>query len=286
VGTRNVRSVGMALVVVVAVLAASCGAAAPTALAIVTAAVGKTTASHTARYTMTMTTSSSSTSMPATSLSASGAIDLTNGSGTTDLSLDLAGQRVTMHELLVAGTVYTDISALKSLAGGLAAGAFPAGVKWLKVSGLGRSSSQGPGNGAGELQLLREVSPAVTKVGTATIRGARTSEYAASIDPRRSAAKEKVGPTLRKLIDAGLEALGTKPVPVHAWIDSSGRLRRMTLTTRPVSAAGIGSFTEHMTFEYYDFGTAVHVVAPPASETYDLTKLVGSEFSSLSGLTG
>jgi len=63
------------------------------------------------------------------------------------------------------------------------------------------------------------------------------------------------------------------------WIDSQGRVRKMTYnldlrTLRlPGPAAGIHG-TVGSTFEAYDFGVAVDAVAPPPDQVTDVAALI------------
>ena len=74
---------------------------------------------------------------------------------------------------------------------------------------------------------------------------------------------------------------GTK-LPAEAWIDEQGLLRKLTLGFT-LARTPDGPFRMSFTEELYDFGAAVHVQAPPASQVTDATKLLGRSAPSSEG---
>jgi hypothetical protein len=121
------------------------------------------------------------------------------------------------------------------------------GKPWLKVS---RSALAGGGAGLAGLSqtsvdptgLLAalQTSSLVATVGADTVRGVSVMHYAAT--------------------------MASAPSQVDVWIDAQGRIRRLAV------ASGTGSSTT--TTEFYDFGTAVHIVAPPPDQVADLQTLL------------
>lgn len=141
-------------------------------------------------------------------------------------------------------------------------------VRALKSKGIdlsGIQSSTG-GNPSDTLQQLRGAAD-VRKVGTETIRGAKTTHYKATIDLRRAADRVPAAQraTARQSIDRLVKLTGQTTMPVEAWIDGQGRLRRETFTQT------IKGRTVSGTLDLFGFGDQQAIVAPPASDTADIT---------------
>ena len=68
------------------------------------------------------------------------------------------------------------------------------------------------------------------------------------------------------------------------WIDTQGRIRRVSSTVDVRQGTGTAHTTE--TFEYSNFGTDVSVSAPPAREVLDFSQFLGQLGSSLGGARG
>ena len=141
-------------------------------------------------------------------------------------------------------------------------------VKALKSKGIDISGLQGPtgGNPSDTLQQLRGAGD-VHKVGTATIRGTQTTHYKATIDLRRAADRVPAAQraAARQSIDRLVKLTGQTTMPVEAWIDGQGRLRRETFTQT------VKGRTVSGTIDLYGFGGQQAIVAPPAGDTADIT---------------
>src|SRR5262245_1094972 len=117
--------------------------------------------------------------------------------------------------------------------------------KWLKLD-LPQQAPDGNSAGLGQLDptklldYLREVSNNVENLGTETVRGTETTHYRATID-----------------------LPGGGSVPIDAWIDGQGYARKATLN------ADVSGSSFNIVFEMYDFGTPVHVEAPPSGQVVD-----------------
>ena len=157
---------------------------------------------------------------------------------------------------------------------------------------------------ANPLQLLAElkgVDPAsVKRLGTARLRGATTTHYAAQLDLVTGAGSD---PTARATA-AGVAAMsGTARVPVEVWIDHRDRVRRLQvtlhnlkLTTAPDAAAsgdgppggsggsigGVGPSGQMgadlpvdvtLTTDLFDFGVPVAITAPPPDQVMEASAL-------------
>lgn len=146
------------------------------------------------------------------------------------------------------------------------------GERWLSVE-LGQLGQGGTNQGlvnGGEvtqsLAYLRGVSSKVTKVGTDTVRGTQTTEYKATIDLAKVAARQSNQAAKRSV--GRLEQLVGRRLPVQVWLDEQGRLRQERVST-PVTING-QHLTSTLVLDLYDFGTPVHVSAPPKTQTTPL----------------
>jgi len=168
-------------------------------------------------------------------------------------------------ELLVGDQLYMQIP-----------GVSPPG-KWLGVdlselsgnSALGQFGNADPSAG---LQVLRGASSDVHESGEATLRGEPTTKYSGTIETA------KVLENVPKGVRAKVETLlaGVPHFPFDAYLDDEGRLRQLDQTiTLPASAQTQGQQVDiRSIFELYDFGVAVNVKAPPASEVADGSRLI------------
>lgn len=160
----------------------------------------------------------------------------------------------------------------------------PGGKAWVKIDiakvlqskgiNLGALRSSTESNPADQLAQLRGAGD-VSKVGTATVRGAQTTHYHAVIDLRRAADKAPAGrrAAARSSVDQLIKVTGRSTIPMDVWIDGAGRLRRMRSTQR-VQGQAITT-----TMDFFDFGARQTVQPPPASQTADLTSAVASHLS-------
>lgn len=213
-----------------------------------------------------------------------GVLDFGSGNGQLVTELPTGGQ---LEQRTVDGVQYTR---LPQGAGG------DADKPWLKIvvpegagSGLGRFSSPAEG-----LALLREAAGPLTEVGREQVRGADTVRYRTELDVARipgptpspgASGQPDPGALLRRL-------LGDAPLPVEVWVDDAQRLRRLTLVlplgnlaagaekpseaSSPAPSSSAGETgpggTATTTTEYFDFGVAVDVQAPPADQVRSAPK--------------
>ncbi len=64
---------------------------------------------------------------------------------------------------------------------------------------------------------------------------------------------------------------GAEP-QIDAWVDDQGLVRRMAMDMR-IDAGAQGEATVGMSIDLFDFGSAVEVALPPASDVVDATAL-------------
>jgi len=210
---------------------------------------------------------------------ATGAFDHGQGEMTMDLS-DVAGAagidpgQVTMRYLIVEGSpvMYMHAPALmKAIAGGkdwvkldLGAAASKLGVDTSSMFG---SSSQNPAEVLGMLRAAGEVHP----VGTATVNGEATTEYAGTIDLEKAA---KLGGSTTASLKS-LESLGVPAsMPFEVWIGADGLVRKLHVD-ESMTVSG-QSMSVSIVIDLSDYGTRVDVSAPPADEVADLAALGGN----------
>lgn len=171
-----------------------------------------------------------------------------------------AGTRVPggMQTLLTGNAVYLKMSALvKAL-----------GKPWVKIpfSSLKKSTGvslaplihqlQG-NNPLAQTQALRAATD-VRRVGSATINGVPTTEYAGTLNIAKSMAK--LDPSLRKLVAPALSATGISTAHFKVWLDSQHQVRKLWETERGTSYHVTSLIT------ITAINQPVHIHVPPASQ--------------------
>jgi hypothetical protein len=147
----------------------------------------------------------------------------------------------------------------------------------VDIASLVQGQSNDPTQGLG---MVRGADNLV-KVGTEQIRGTDTTHYRLDIDLDKaiSEAPTEQRDALQKV--ANLYTVRT--LPLDLWLDGEGRVRRyqQSLDTGiirlPASLQTQGNpFGGHITITYdlYDFGSAVDVQIPPADQVTDLNALI------------
>lgn len=257
----------------VGVLAAGCGTVhvGPSGSVDVLAAAVSTTSAQTARISITEAIQSSGMSL---SFTQTGEFDFASSRGMITMTAPIA-----MTELSLPPKVYIKISGAGSGAAGSGAagsGALPHGKTWLAID-TGNSGSLdsmlGPfgtgGDPADMLASLTAVAGSERDLGAGTVRGVPVTEYQVNIDPAKLAAKA-TGPE-RANLRQFLQSLGKGTIPVDVWVDSQHEVRQVRMSP---SMAGESKLTGNMriavTLDFYDFGVAVRLSAPPAAQVTTL----------------
>jgi hypothetical protein len=103
----------------------------------------------------------------------------------------------------------------------------------------------------------------VKKVGNEKVQGTDTTHYQVTVDLER-AAKRSDARTAQSIRNV-MRLSGLKTIPVDAWIDGQGYLRKVRWAehTSPVQAAKV-------TMLLHDFGPPVQIKPPPPGNTLDL----------------
>jgi hypothetical protein len=138
----------------------------------------------------------------------------------------------------------------------------PDGKTWIKIdekdlkkAGLGSLSDAQQGTPTQSLKALR-ASGHTVKIGPATVGGVPTTKYHTTVDLE----KEKLA-----------DEMGAKRLPVDAWIDRKGRLRKVTFALSPPDPTKAGKFSLLLG----GFGPAITVEPPPSDQTVDINDALG-----------
>lgn len=237
-------------------------AAGPSALSVVGAAYQRTAAAKSAKFSFDE--RGVVNGQPIT-LTGTGLVDF--ASKDLDLSLTLP-QLGTVRTLKLGPVIFEQLpAAMRARLGGRS---------WIKldlsksadprIAALAKQlqgSSQDPTDVLG---YLRGLSPNVRTVGTERIRGEQTTHYAATVDVAKATAR--LNPQAAAAFRQLMSSSGVSKFPVDIWVDSDNRVRQVTS-----KLPGKGGTQLVVTEQFYDFGTPVHIVAPPAADTTDIATL-------------
>jgi hypothetical protein len=123
-------------------------------------------------------------------------------------------------------------------------------------------AAQTPGQTLAQLQASGDVK----KIGTATIDGVPTTHYTAVLDPEKIPEGAKV-----QRITAARYA------PVHVWIDSEGRVKRMRTAFTALDSAN------EITMTFSRYGEKVDVEIPPDDQAADVTPQAANQMENGGG---
>lgn len=238
-------------------------ASSPSARSAVVAAYERTTATRSAKFTLSADVSGGA-AQQVIHVGASGVIDFRNRA--SELTVTLPGSAGNVEIRYLSGVVYAKLPAALS-------GRLPGNRPWVSAD-LGKLSQARlgeplpqlgavtPSDPGQVLAYLRGAGQDVKDAGPATVDGVATTCYTTTIDLDKAAAA--LPATARGGLTQVEKQLGTHLLPAQLWIDGQGRLRQITIAAQRAE----------LTLGLTDFGTAVHVAAPPADETTDLTALL------------
>jgi len=151
--------------------------------------------------------------------------------------------------------------------------------KWLKIdlaaaarsAGIDPSALTGSSVGQDPASYLSILGGAdqkdVKRVGNETIDGVETVHYHANIDMVAAMDRLAAASSDRSKLGKLVEQMGLKTMPVDAWADADGRVRKVQMVT------AVSGQQATMELGFSDFGLAVDVSAPPAAEVIDATRL-------------
>lgn len=266
-------------------VAGGCGGSTAATLDPIAQAADATTRAGGAQVAMTVSMSAPALGSSPITITGAGDFNLAHGEG--QLSFTLGGLpasagagSASFDELFAAGELYMRSSLFE--------GKLPGGAQWIKLDVAELASSIGvePSSLTGGqqdpteyLQELRASGGSVRVAGHEDVRGVPTTRYEGTIDLRRVGEQAPASnrAKLEKAIEALIHKSGVSSYPVSVWIDAHHLLRRMKLET-PVPTTG-GSATVEV--ELFGFGATPTVTPPPASETFDATKLSLQDLSSV-----
>lgn len=153
---------------------------------------------------------------------------------------------------------------------------------------MSQLSSVSSGNPAQALSQLSAVSGTVTRTGSATVDGVKTTVYRAKVnlDKVAAQAQAKAGAKAAQAIRHEEQALGTSILPIQVSIDGQHLIRQIHFQT-PIPATGNGASTGKgtatATITFSRYGGPVQVSPPPASQTTDITSEVLQQAKAGSG---
>lgn len=156
----------------------------------------------------------------------------------------------------------------------------PVAKPWMKIdiAALGKSldvdfealaNMQQQNDPAQSLAYLQGASDDIAEAGTEDLRGVKTTIYKGTFNLAKARDAQPQERT-KKAIDSLIKKLKSDTMPVTVWIDADGRMRKMVQTidlAKVTDGQASGDMTT--TFEMYDFGVAVEVTPPPASQVGD-----------------
>jgi hypothetical protein len=292
---RPSLQVAAATVVVVAFGAAACGSGGTTLSVgpahIVETAYTTTLNAKTAKvaFTESMKATSTSGSSDSETITGSGLINLSNNGFQLTVNAPSGG---TEEVLETSGVEYIQVPPA-------ARSQVPGNKPWesinlnqLEEAKVGKSFSQlssvNSDNPTQALSNLAQVSDNVTSVGASTIDGIATTQYRATINLTKEAAKVKTKDGARAALAITQEAqsLGTNTLPISVWVQANGLVSRFSEEI-PIPAAstgatdGSGKATITMTFS--DFGTPAPLTPPPSSQVADITAQAVQQAKASSG---
>jgi hypothetical protein len=182
-----------------------------------------------------------------------------------DLSAAKAGKTIHIKEVLTGQDVYFGSPALTGHLGKpwvripLSALKGTAGASFAQLL-HGLQSS----NFNNQTELLT-VAKNAREVGTQTVAGVPTTEYAGSV--RAAQATKALSPSFRKALAPELSALGNTTVSFHIWIDGQHHARKLT------EAETVNGENVNTTVYINGINQPVHIVVPPASQTTSIPGL-------------
>lgn len=215
------------------------------------AAVEQTAEVESYRYELT-----STTSVGDQVVELSGVGVATSDGGAGESTFSLPGGAGDLRQRIVDGVLYLELPQQQ-------------GVFYeLQVSDVVDTSLAAATDVTSGLQALRGVSDDAEEVGREDVRGEQTTRYSGTLDAKK--ALEVVQGPLRDQLDEVLKGSDVDRVPFDAWIDDEGRIRRLDQTLTITNPEAEAQELEVVTrLEFYDFGVAVDVEAPPASAVRD-----------------
>ncbi len=211
-------------------------------------------------------------------ITGSGAFDYTTHDGSFSLNVSSLASSLgtgTLNVVVAGGTAYVQLPPSLPSVGG----------KWVAESSSSLSGSgnvlggSAPGDPSELLSALQAAGAQVTNLGATQIGGTDVTEYLVNVDLSKLASVAGSGVSAQD-VQSAEQALGSSTLPMHVWIDGSGRVRRlsMSFTVNPSSSGAStgGPGRADIVFDITHYGVPVQVTPPPASEVIPASELQGA----------
>ena len=210
-----------------------------------------------------------------TTISGSGDVDVVNSqaSFTMTETMSLPGSKpMTMQVILANGMDYISSNSLSGLPG--------VNKPWISSNLSGESGSTAiTGVLTSPSQMLSILSQVgqVTNLGNVNINGVPTTEYSVNVNVKALASHNIDTPMV-----GTMRCFGTTNLPIKLWIDSQGRVIRYNMIWQFTMPGGTGGMSEviNATYNFSNFGGAVNVSPPSASQTQPLSSIMPATPSS------
>lgn len=152
----------------------------------------------------------------------------------------------------------------------------------LSMDALAGSGSDDP---VGMLTTLQGESDSVERVGRGSVRGVPATRYHALIDLAKVARSAPAGvrAAVRTAEQRLMQITGVRQFPMDVWIDAHGLVRRVAYQISLTIPGSGQQMTTSVDMDMFDFGTPVHVHAPPPSQTADLSALLAAQARTSTG---
>lgn len=175
-----------------------------------------------------------------------------------DLNMTTNGTSISMSMIGTSDAFYLKMPQLSSLTG----------KPWAKITVSQLSTKTGL-NLTKAFQQIQNMGPAnagrlftaskdIHKVGTATVDGVATTEYAGTYTA--ADAIKQLPPGLQKQMGSMLNSMGTSPISFQVWVDGNNIIRKM------IENYTIAGQTAVITIDVTSVNQPVNIVLPPASD--------------------
>ena len=198
-----------------------------------------------------------------------GALDEKSQQGT--MTMNVSGK--TIYEVIKSPYVYVKAPS----------GSSAGGKPWVKLNANVFAQASGfssaPTSDPTHMLDLLKASGQVERLGTVTIRGVSSRQYHAIVNldrylskaaPAQRASAQQYAALLKRMT-------GSSSLPMDVFVDTHGRVRRLSLQMSFCTPEGKAS--ESMTMDLYDYGRQAAVTVPAASQVTDVTEKVRSQIS-------
>ena len=239
------------------------------------AASEKTLEEESSKVSVSVSVDSSDGSLPQGGYRAQGAFDYVNSKGRMTVNLGklpVAGgsDAGSVNVVFDESVIYMKLPGLQE--------SLPTSKPWVRIDvkelqrqsgGASQFNAFGQADPSQYLQFLQGAGK-VERLGSETVRDAETTHYKTVVDLRK--AVRQAPAEMRSTLTQAIEASGAKDVPVNAWIDSEGLLRRVRYSYGGPDQTG--SLSSSITVDFYDFGSTVEASPPPADQVTDLADIL------------